>query len=82
MFSSLQAWVLLALAAAILMILGLAAINAFGRVAQRRLGTPTLSLHLQPDQTALDRAIAPLRRGLLAWFIAWLPIESQFQAVT
>ena len=60
LLSSLQAWALLALAAAILVILGLAAINAFGRVAQRRLGAPTLSLPLQPGQTALDRAIAPL----------------------
>jgi len=54
-------WALLAFAAAILLILGLAAINAFGRVAQRRHGAPTLSLPLEPDQTALDRAIAPLQ---------------------
>lgn len=57
---SFQIWALLAVAAAILVILGLAAINAFGRVAQRRLGDPTLSLPVQPDQTPLDRAIAPL----------------------
>jgi putative cardiolipin synthase len=57
---SFQIWALLAVVAAILGILGLAAINAFGRVAQRRLGVPTLSLPVQPDQTPLDRAIAPL----------------------
>lgn len=43
-----------------LVVLGLAAIGVFGRVAQRRLGPPTLSLPPSPDQTALDRAIAPL----------------------
>ena len=60
MHLSFQIWALLAVAAATLVILGLAAINAFGRVAQRRLGAPTLSLPVQPDQTPLDRAIAPL----------------------
>ncbi|MEI8180461.1 phospholipase D family protein [Aestuariivirga sp.] len=60
MHLSFHIWALLAVAAAILVILGLAAIDAFGRVAQRRLGAPTLSLPVQPQQTALDRAIAPL----------------------
>lgn len=60
LLSSFHAWALLGLAAAILVILLLAAINAFGRVAQRRLGPPNLSLPVQPDQTALDRAIAAL----------------------
>lgn len=55
-----QIWALLAVVAATLVILALAAINAFGRVAQRRTGAPTLSLPVQPDQTPLDRAIAPL----------------------
>ena len=45
---------------AVLVIFGLVAINAFGRVAQRRHGPPTLSLPVRPGQTALDRAIAPL----------------------
>ena len=57
---SFQIWALLAVAAAILVILVLAAINVFGRVAQRRLGAPTLSLPVHEDQTELDRAIAPL----------------------
>ncbi|MEI7598076.1 MAG: phospholipase D family protein [Aestuariivirga sp.] len=60
MHLSFQIWALMAVAAAIVVILGLAGINAFGRVAQRRLGAPTLSLSVQPDQTPLDRAIAPL----------------------
>jgi putative cardiolipin synthase len=55
-----QIWALLAVVAATLVILALAVINAFGRVAQRRTGAPTLSLPVQPDQTPLDRAIAPL----------------------
>lgn len=55
-----QIWALLVLAGAIAIILALAAINAFGRVAQRRLGPPTLALPVQADQTALDRAIVPL----------------------
>lgn len=56
----LQTWALLVLAAAVLAIIFLAAINTFGRVAQRRHGPPTLSLPTQADQTALDRAIGPL----------------------
>lgn len=56
----LQIWALLILAAAVLVIICLAAIGAFGRVAQRRLGPPTLSLPLASDQTDLDRAIVPL----------------------
>ena len=55
-----QIWALLAVAAAVLVIFGLAAIGAFGQVGQRRHGPPTLSLPVQPEQTALDRAIAPL----------------------
>ena len=43
-----------------LVVLGAAAINTFGRVAQRRLGPPTLSLPVRSDETPLDRAIAPL----------------------
>lgn len=61
MTDSPQIWALLAVVAAVLVVLALAAINAFGRVAQRRLGPPTLSLPVQPDQTPLDRAIAPLQ---------------------
>ena len=61
MTDSPQIWALLAVAAAVLVVLGVAAINAFGRVAQRRLGPPTLSLPVQPGQTPLDRAIAPLQ---------------------
>lgn len=55
-----QIWALLAVALAVLAIFGLAAIGAFGRVAQRRRGEATLSLAPRKDQTALDRAIAPL----------------------
>jgi putative cardiolipin synthase len=60
LLSSTQTWALLALAAAVLVIFGLAAIATFGRVAQRRHGPPTLSLPLASDQTELDRAIVPL----------------------
>ncbi|PZF78226.1 phospholipase D family protein [Aestuariivirga litoralis] len=54
--------------------MGIAAINAFGRVAQRRLGPPTLSLPVQPDQTPLDRAVAPL--------LAQHPAESGLMLMT
>lgn len=60
MLSPTQTWALLALAAAVLVIFGLAAIATYGRVAQRRRGPPTVSLPLASDQTALDRAIVPL----------------------
>ena len=60
MLASPHIWALAVVAVAILVVLGLAAISAFGRVAQRRRGAPAMSLPPAPDQTALDRAIAPL----------------------
>lgn len=51
---------LTALAVAVAVGLGLIFISAFGSVAQRRRGPPTLALATAKDATALDRAIFPL----------------------
>lgn len=60
MLTTPHVWALVAVAAAIAVGVGLIAISAFGSVAQRRYGPPTLALPVTPDGTELDRAISPL----------------------
>src|SRR3954470_12845477 len=60
MFTSPAAWALIAVAAVFLTAVALFAIYGFGSVAQRKRGVASLALPVRPDQTVLDRAIAPL----------------------
>ncbi|WP_421696083.1 phospholipase D family protein [Aestuariivirga sp.] len=60
MLSSFHIWALAATVAAVLCGLVLFAVTAFGNVAQRRRGAPTLSLPVKQSETPLDRATANL----------------------
>ena len=55
-------WILIALALVAVMAAVLFSIYAYGRVGQRRRDGISLALPLQDDQSALDRAVAPLTR--------------------
>ena len=59
MLTNLHIWMILA-GAGLAAALALVAIYAFGSAGQRKQGEPSSALPLKPDETPLDRAIAPL----------------------